>query len=73
MWNRYDRTPVELNEIIKNIRWVPIHLSLFGFLFAVLTIYNFYQGVNNKRQKVKVASKDTAEAVTRINWINETH
>lgn len=39
----------------------------FGSLFSGLTVYKVPQGVNGKRIKVKAASKDTAEAITRIN------
>lgn len=42
-------------------------LCILGHFFSGLAVYNFSQGVNNERIKVKAASKDTAEAITRIN------
>ena len=59
--------PLYLMEFLRRRGECQFMALYFRSLFSGLTVYNVSQGVNNKRIKVKAASKDTAEAITRIN------
>lgn len=48
-------------------------MALYLVCFFACSLHTFHKVSVIKDKKVKAASKDTAEAITKINWINETH